>query len=181
MEFVWNGGSALAQLQQEHQHNTNTRTRKGPPRVLVENCDDIFCFLNDYGVLVCRQHHTAVVNLDKHLRQRHAVSIRQRREIVQHFSKLALVVPAAVELSEEPATPFQELGQPLDGLQCRTCRWRTTNTDQMRMHCKKDHQQPWTGKKSELYQHVKVQTFFSSRGLQKYFLINLGVSEDRQN
>jgi hypothetical protein len=52
----------------------------------------------------------------------HAVSLQQRRQIVQHFSELALVSPDAVRLPEEPATPFEELGQPLDGLQCRTCR-----------------------------------------------------------
>ena len=96
--------------------------RKGPPRVLNDNCDDIFGFLDDYGVLVCREHRTGVVNLKKHLWQQHAVSLQQRRQIVQHFSELTLVSPDAVELPEEPATPFEELGPPLGGLQCRTCR-----------------------------------------------------------
>jgi hypothetical protein len=131
----------------------------------IEKWVDVFRFLDDYGVLVCRQHRTAVVNLDKHLRQQHVVSIQQRQQIVQHFSELALVDPDAVKLPEEPATPFEELGPPLDGLQCRTCRWRTTNSNQMRMHCKKNHQQSWTGDKSALYSSVKVQTFFSSEGL----------------
>jgi superfamily II DNA or RNA helicase len=180
MEFTWDSRSALVQQHQEHQDRTNDNARKGPPRVSIDNCDEIFCFLGDYGVLVCRQHRTAVINLEKHLRQQHAVSLQQRRQIVQHFNELALVSPDAVELPEEPATPFDELGQPLDGLQCRTCRWRTTNANRMRMHCKKNHQQSWTGDKSVLYEFVKVQTFFSSGGLQKYFLVNLDVAENGQ-
>jgi hypothetical protein len=172
MEFTWDSRSALVQQPQEHQHRTNNGARKGPARASINNCDDIFSFLDDYGVLVCRQHRTGVVNLDKHLRQQHAVSLQQRRQIVQHFSELTLVSPDAVELPEEPATLFEELGRPLDGLECRTCRWRTTNSNQMRMHCKKNHQQSWTDDKSALYNSVKVQTFFSSGGLQKYFLVD---------
>jgi hypothetical protein len=137
MEFTWDSRSELAQQPQEYKNRTNNSARKGPLRVLINNCDDIFSFLDDYSVLVCRQHCTGVVNLKKHLQQQHAVSLQQRRQIVQHFSRLTLVSPDAVELPEEPVTSFEELGQPLDGLQCRTCRWRTTNSNQMRMHCKK--------------------------------------------
>jgi superfamily II DNA helicase RecQ len=180
MEFVWDSRVTLVRQQRERQNNTNTRTRKGPERLSTENCDNVFCFLDDYGVLICRQHHTAIVNLEKHLRQQHAVSIQQRQQIVQHFSRFTLVSPDALKLPEEPATPFEELGQPLDGLQCRTCAWRTTSGDLMRMHCKKKHQQPWTDTKSALYQRVKVQTFFSSGGLQKYFVVDLDVDENGQ-
>jgi hypothetical protein len=49
------------------------------------------------------------------------------------------------------------------------------------MHYRKNHQQAWTGDKSVLYESVKVQTFFSSKGLQRYFIINLGVSEKEEN
>jgi hypothetical protein len=59
-------------------------------------------------VLVCRQRSTGVVNLEKHLRQRHAVSLQQRRQIVQHFSELTLASPDAVELPEEPASLVEE-------------------------------------------------------------------------
>jgi hypothetical protein len=180
MEFVWDSRVTLVRQQRERQNNMNTRTRKGPERLSTENCDNVFCFLDDYGVLICRQHHTAIVNLEKHLRQQHAVSIQQRQQIVQHFSRFTLVSPDALKLPEEPATPFEELGQPLDGLQCRTCAWRTTSGDLMRMHCKKNHQQPWTDTKSALYQRVKVQTFFSSGGLQKYFVVDLDVDENGQ-
>lgn len=48
----------------------------------------------------------------------------------------------------------------------------------MRMHCKKDHQQSWIGDKSALYESIEVQTFFSGGGLQKYFVVDLGVGQN---
>jgi hypothetical protein len=100
MEFTWDSRSALVQEPQEHQDRTNNSARRGPPRVSTDNCVDIFSFLDNYGVLVCRQHRTGIVNLEKHLQQQHAVSLQQRQQIVQHFSELTLVSPDAVELPE---------------------------------------------------------------------------------
>jgi hypothetical protein len=87
----------------------------------------------------------------------------------------------AIELPEPPLCPVEELGSPLDGLKCKTCDYITTNTNAIRMHCKKDHLQTWKGDKSALYESVKVQTFFSSGGLQKYFIVALGVRENGKN
>ena len=49
------------------------------------------------------------------------------------------------------------------------------------MHLKKNHQQAWKGEKSDLFHAIKVQTFFNSGGLQKYFLIDLGVGVNSEN
>jgi hypothetical protein len=51
--------------------------------------------------------------------------------------------------------------------------WITSNKDEMRRHCKKDHQQAWVGEKSSLYCLVKVQSFFCTGRLQKYFIVDL--------
>jgi hypothetical protein len=51
----------------------------------------------------------------------------------------------------------------------------------MRIHCKKNHQQVWKGEKSLLYNTVKVQSFFRSRRLQKYFIIKVGAAGNREN
>jgi hypothetical protein len=60
------------------------------------------------------------------------------------------------------------------------------NEDEMRMHFKKNHQQAWVGEKSLLYKIVKVQSFFRTRGLRKYFIVDLvdagnGESEQVEN
>ncbi|KAL1640171.1 hypothetical protein SLS61_010262, partial [Didymella pomorum] len=70
---------------------------------------------------------------------------------------------------------------PLDGLQCETCSFITVNKDAMRMYCKKTHQQAWVGEKSLLYKTVKVQSFFRTGGLQKYFIVNLVDAGNTEN
>jgi hypothetical protein len=99
--------------------------RKRGSQVSLSNCAEIFCFLEEYGVLVCKQHRTAVINLDKHLSQHHSVPASARRQIVDCFSRLKQLDPAEIKLPEEPAQPIEELGRPLTGLQCRTCRFIT--------------------------------------------------------
>ncbi|KAL1640484.1 hypothetical protein SLS61_010254, partial [Didymella pomorum] len=101
--------------------------------------------------------------------------------IVEHFSSFATVSPAKIELPDEPAQPTDELGEPLDGLQCETCSFITVNKDAMRMHCKKTHQQAWVGEKSLLYKTMKVQSFFRTGGLQKYFTVNLVDAGNTEN
>ncbi|KAL6164428.1 hypothetical protein ACJQWK_09163 [Exserohilum turcicum] len=50
----------------------------------------------------------------------------------------------------------------------------------MRKHLKKNHQQAWKGEKSALFDFIKVQTFFRAWGLRKYFIVSLGVGENRE-
>ncbi|KAJ8115248.1 hypothetical protein OPT61_g3059 [Boeremia exigua] len=104
-----------------------------------------------------------------------------RRQIVKRFSQFKTIALSAVESPDEPAQLIEELGDLLDGAQCKTCSWITINKDEMRKHCKKYHQQAWVGEKSSLYKTVKVQSFFHTRGLQKYFIVNLDVVEILQN
>jgi hypothetical protein len=141
-------------------------------QVSLSNCAEILCFLEDYGVLVCKQHHTAIVILDKHLLQHHKVPAATRRQVVECFSRLRLVEPAKTKLPEEPAQPIEQLGRPLTGLQCTDCGFVTINEDSIRMHCKKYHQLGWKGHKTVLYCSIKVQTFFRTGGIQKYFRVD---------
>jgi hypothetical protein len=101
------------------------------------------------------------------------------KRFFQHFAHYKRTDSRAVELPEQPADPIEELGTALAGLCCKTCCFNTVNPSVMRIHLKRNHQQAWKGGKSELFQSVKVQTFFSSGGLQKYFRVDLGVREIR--
>jgi hypothetical protein len=103
------------------------------------NCDIIHCFLEDYSVLVCKEHCTAVVNLNTHLLQHHNVPTATRKQIVERFSHFATVSSAEIELLDEPAQPIDELGEPLDALQCKICCFVTVNKDTMRIHCNKNY------------------------------------------
>ena len=49
------------------------------------------------------------------------------------------------------------------------------------MHCKKNYQQAWTCNKSLLYDNVKVQSFFRTGGLQKYFVVATDVAANQDS
>jgi hypothetical protein len=151
--------------------DTTLQYRKRGSRVSLSNCADIFCFLEDFRVFVCKQHHTAIINLDRHMSQYHKVPASIRREVVDCFSRLEPVDPGKIKLPEEPVQAIEQLGKPLTGLQCKICRFITINKDEIRRHCKKHHQLAWVGDKSQLYSIVKVQSFFRTGGLQRYFKV----------
>jgi hypothetical protein len=82
-------------------------------------------------VLVCKQHCTGIINLDRHLREQHGTPITLRRQVVHYFSQFSTVDSSAIELPEQPALPIQELGAPLDGMKCKSCSFITVNRGNM--------------------------------------------------
>ena len=90
-------------------------------------------------MLVCKQHCSGVVNLDKHLLERHATPANVRKEILQRFARCERLDPKDVELPEQPAQPIKELGAPLDRLCCKTCSFLTVDKSVLRKHLKKNH------------------------------------------
>jgi hypothetical protein len=134
MELVWDSRVSTPQEVTNTTSSSTTQRRKRGLQLSFDNCNDVLCFLQDFGVLVCKEHHTAVVNLNTHLLQQHNVPVATRKQIVKHFSQFTTLDPSEVELPVEPAQPIEELGQPLDGLQCKTCRFITINKDTVRMH-----------------------------------------------
>jgi hypothetical protein len=181
MELVWDSHASAPEQANSNINSNSTHTCKWARQLTVSNCNEVFCFLEDFSILVCKQHCTAIVSLDAHLRKHHAASATLRQQIVKCFNHFNTVTPSTVELPDEPAQAIEELGEPLDGAQCKTCRWITINKDQMRMHCKKKHQQAWTGDRSLLYSSVKVQSFFRTGGLQRYFIVDPAEGRDVEN
>jgi len=89
-----------------------------PRKISRDNCDTVFCFLSEYSVLVCKQHGTGVINLDRHLREQHGAPIAVRRQVVDYFSRYTIIDLKDIELPAQPASPIQELSTPLDALAC---------------------------------------------------------------
>jgi hypothetical protein len=92
-------------------------------------------------VLVCKQHCTAVVNLNTHLREQHATPAKLRKRIIEYFSRHNMAELKDVKLLEQPADLIEELGLLLHGLKCKICDFITVNINVMRTHCKKNHEQ----------------------------------------
>lgn len=77
--------------------------------------------------------------------------------------------------------PIQELGKPVNRFQCTKadCDYISINKDALRQHCKSEHSLRWISDISELYTNVKVQTFFQTGGLQRYFVVHAPDSNDK--
>lgn len=135
---VWDSRAPIAQDEQQDSRSAHRAdSQQWPKKLSIDNCNTVFCFLAEYSVLVCKQHCTGVVDLDRHLREQHGTPITQRQQIVNYFLQCCTVAPSAIELPEQPAAVIQELGAPLDGLKCRVCSFITVNPGNMKKHCKK--------------------------------------------
>ncbi|KAF2279841.1 uncharacterized protein EI97DRAFT_429630 [Westerdykella ornata] len=144
---------------------------------MIEEC---FYYLAPYGILICKEHATAIENIDRHLLKQHGIGWRERREVVEychlHFPTVA---PWDVKLLPSLEPSIKELGDPLPGFQCRAgdyCSFITISTAKLRMHVKGEHGQAWKGDTARLYHKVNVQTFFRAGGLQRYFIVRSGES-----
>ena len=113
MELVWDSRLSAPQ---ERVNTTSSRAqrRKQGLHMSLDDCNDTLCFLEDYNVLVWKEHHTAVVNLNTHLLQHHNVPTRTRKQIVERFSHFATVSPADIELLDKPAQLINKLEKPLN-------------------------------------------------------------------
>jgi superfamily II DNA helicase RecQ len=146
----------------------------------IDNAEKYFCYLNEYMVLVCLEHATGIQNLDSHLRDYHVVPAKERRAVVEKYSGVAIEKADQVRLPSPMGQPIQELGKPLSGFQCTEvdCNYISINKVIFQTHCKKEHGLRWIGDTSELYTEVKVQSFFRTGGLQRYFVVNEPDSTD---
>jgi hypothetical protein len=72
IELVWN---SYALTPQEVTNTTNSSTQycKRSLQVLLNNCNNVLCFLQDFSVFIYKEHLTAVVNLNTHLLQHYSV------------------------------------------------------------------------------------------------------------
>jgi hypothetical protein len=103
MNLVWDSRVSRPQ-NVEDTGSSGTQGRKRGANVTLSNCDNIFCFLEDFSVLVCKQHHTAVVNLDTHLLQHHNVHVAARKQIIEQLSQKIFSSP------KSPRNQYKSLG-----------------------------------------------------------------------
>ena len=153
---------------------TTARCPHNPPASL-NAIKDTICYLHEYKTLICKQHATALQNLNAHLRQHHSIGSQARKQIVESYCDYSWIRdPHSVTLPAPLSPPIAELGAPLDGLQCLEddCSFLTINVDELRKHQKRAHGLGWSRKSSDRYQNVKMQTFFQRKGLRRYFIVH---------
>jgi hypothetical protein len=154
----------------------STTARPHRPPASIEAIKDTIRYLREYNVLVCKQHATAIQNLDAHLRDQHAIARKLREEIVRSYQHKWAQCREDIKTPAPLGLLIDELGAPLDGLQCaeEDCNFITVNQDGLRKHRKSVHNLAWSAKDSTVYTKVKVQTFFQKSALRQYFLVDAG-------
>lgn len=62
--------------------------------VTIAQVDNVFEYLRDYGVLVCKEQGYAVRSLDDHLKRQHRTTVGERKAIVARFAHCPISQPA---------------------------------------------------------------------------------------
>jgi len=155
-------------------NNAQHATIAGPlAQVTAGNADAILHYEPEHKVIICTQHRYAVRNLDHHLRDQHAVSVKERRATIQRYDQFEVLEPADVPLPPPLRPPIRALGEPVDAFLCEEeeCGFISINHSVIGKHCNKMHGWKWKKEEPEHWHEVKVQTFFNSGGLRRYFIV----------
>lgn len=141
-------------------------------KLTAENIEQHFAYVEAHKVLVCREHATAMRNVDAHLREHHGVQAKERRRILEKYSGLFIETDPDKIVLPSLSSPIAALAV-LDGFRCAQegCAHMTINKNGMKQHWNKAHGRKWTNKGEGAFTAVKMQTFFNSSGLQRYFQV----------
>jgi hypothetical protein len=85
MELAWDSYPLTPQERVNTTSSSAQRCKRGL-QVSLNNCNKVLCFLQEFSVLVCKEHHTAVVNLNTHLLQHHSVPAATQKQVVERFN-----------------------------------------------------------------------------------------------
>ena len=160
------------------QNNATNKTQ-----VTVERVNEVFEYLREYGVLVCKEHGYAVRALEDHLKRLHRTTASDRKVIAAHFIDCPTLQPAQVPLPPPLEPPFDCLGPPKRAYICdgEECEELSVNRDVIRIHCNRAHEWRSTPEQRTYWHEQWVQTFFNAAGLQRYFTVSYeGPSSPRK-
>ena len=178
MQFCWDARVTPSTTIHPHRHtkaHTSSINSQDEAQTLQDKAGELIVYLHKHKVLVCREHATAVQNVDVHLRDHHAMPSYDRKAIIESFQGLLVKKPGEVRLQPPGYKSIKELGEPLHGFQCEwdDCGYITINIDALRKHCKSAHHLQWKRDAGTLSKKVRVQTFFRGGGLQRYFTVKV--------
>jgi hypothetical protein len=149
-------------------------------KITTENSDRFLQYEDGFGVLICAVHGYAVRDLAYHFQKYHTGSGKEKSAVVKKLEHYQLREPKAVLLPSLLGVPFESLRKPKKAYICDEpeCEKISINRNGIRIHCNIDHEWKSTEAEREHWHEVWVQTFFSAAGLQRYFTVDYGESED---
>ncbi|TLD04190.1 hypothetical protein E2P81_ATG10544, partial [Venturia nashicola] len=149
-------------------------------KITTDNASRFLEYYEEYGVLICAKHGSAVRNLADHLSRHHTGSKKERGDVVKSYKSLVLYQAKDVPLPRPLQQPFSCLGKPQKGFICQEpeCQYISINRKGIRLHCNRKHEWKSSAEQRENWHTVWVQTFFRSAGLQKYFTVLYSEEDD---
>lgn len=167
MEFCWDSRTDVPL------RAANSDASPSPSRATAEyDIYDPLRYLPRFKVIVCRDH-GGVRDWSKHLRVFHGTDAARRKVLARKYERVEVLKPIDVPLPPPFGPPFEVLGEPLDAFLCEEeeCGVISTSRTRIGQHCNKKHDWKSSKEAKEHWTSVKVQTFFFTSGLQRYFVV----------
>lgn len=115
----------------------------------------------------------------EHLRVKHRTSLRDRARVQQYVSTFRWNYDfSTIQLPRDGSRP-QPVIPVIDGIQCRTCPFKSSNRKIMRVHGNREHKQQRMGD-DELFTKVRVQSWFQDHR-QRYWVVDESEKGDNHN
>ncbi|KAF2818031.1 hypothetical protein CC86DRAFT_461270 [Ophiobolus disseminans] len=163
-----------------HAMQGNRGEREGIPAILT--------LYPAYSVLLCREHRCAVYGLDCHLKKHHHMPAPQRQELLALYEELPLLPLGEVAQPAPYSSPINALGPAQDAFLCCCTSGSSSSSSSSSnsAHCVKLTR--WSSSAAasykdyaaQLWQLVKVQTFFRKRRYVRYFIVQEEEQEEQQ-
>ncbi|KAK5005025.1 hypothetical protein LTR28_008209, partial [Elasticomyces elasticus] len=124
-------------------------------------------------------HGYALQNINRHLEKHHSIAAKERKAIVRKYAQYPLLEPSHVPLPLPLGPRLEVLGEPIDAFLCEEekCGFVSVNRSVIGQHCNKKHDWESTKENRESWSKVKVQTFFATGGLQRYFTVHVAPDQ----
>lgn len=137
-----------------------------------------FHYLQEYELIICREHGYAVRNLDRHLSDYHVYSRSVRKAVSRRFDGLSRAAPENASLPKAYGPPIEGLAPPRKGFACgeADCGWISTRRAKIAEHCKAHGWKSRPGDR-EHWADVWVQSFCLTPGKQRWFVIRVEEGE----
>ena len=185
MEIRWNPQLGTQQVQAEAASAAaTTAVRTTANRIRDDDCitDSFLCYEADYQVLICKEHGYALRSLSTHLCDQHSIPAKARKAIVAKYDSYSIPSPKEISLPPPFGRPFAALAAPVEAFLCdaEECGFISKSRSVVAQHCNQAH--GWHSSKKDLehWTDVKVQTFFTRGGFQRYFIVYVPEEQEQE-
>lgn len=133
-----------------------------------------FQYLEDYELIICREHGYALRNMNRHLLDYHTYPRDVRKAIIQRFNGLPCRLPEHARLPKAFGSPVDTIAAPRRGFACEEeeCNFISTCRTRIAQHCNRHGWKSMPGER-EHWADVWVQSFCLTPGKQRWFIVTV--------